>query len=172
MARAYARYARDLDDLVAWLAQQMNQAQLTKLMRIGWETIGKIHARVVAEKLPAGRLDALQLLGVDDVSYGTDHKFLTCVANHETGGIVWPPRVATAPACRHSSTGSPTLRRSRSGRFRSTCQPDMRTRSAPRSPTPRSASTRFGGKAADQVRRDEYNRHGRSSTGEGKWMVR
>ena len=26
------------------------------------------------------------------------------------------------------------------------------------------------GKAADQVRRDEYNRHGRSSTGEGKWI--
>ena len=26
----------------------------------------------------------------------------------------------------------------------------------------------LGGKAADQVRRDEYNRHGRSSSGEGK----
>ena len=28
----------------------------------------------------------------------------------------------------------------------------------------------LGGKAADQVRRDEYNRHGRSSTGESKWI--
>ena len=28
----------------------------------------------------------------------------------------------------------------------------------------------LGGKAADQVRRDEYNQHGRSSTGEGKWI--
>ena len=28
----------------------------------------------------------------------------------------------------------------------------------------------LAGKAADQVRRDEYNRHGRSSTGEGKWI--
>ena len=28
----------------------------------------------------------------------------------------------------------------------------------------------LGGKAADQVRREEYNRHGRSSTGEGKWI--
>ena len=28
----------------------------------------------------------------------------------------------------------------------------------------------LGGKAADQVRRDEYNRHGRSATGEGKWI--
>ena len=28
----------------------------------------------------------------------------------------------------------------------------------------------LGSKAADQVRRDEYNQHGRSSTGEGKWI--
>jgi len=28
----------------------------------------------------------------------------------------------------------------------------------------------LGSKAVDQVRRDEYNQHGRSSTGEGKWI--
>ena len=28
----------------------------------------------------------------------------------------------------------------------------------------------LGCKAADQVRRDEYNRHGRSASGEGKWI--
>ena len=54
--------------LTAWLAQQMNQTQITKLMRIGWETVGKIITRVAAEKLPAGRLDALALIGVDEVS--------------------------------------------------------------------------------------------------------
>ena len=26
---------------------------------------------------------------MDEVSYGADHKFLTCVANHESGAIVW-----------------------------------------------------------------------------------
>jgi transposase len=88
-ARGGARYTRDFDDLVAWLAQQMSQTQVTRLMRIGWETVGNILERVVAEKLPAGRLDDLKLIGVDEVNYGADHKFLTCVANHETGGIVW-----------------------------------------------------------------------------------
>jgi len=88
-ARGGARYTRDFDDLTAWLAQQMSQTQVTRLMRIGWETVGKIVARVVAEKLPTGRLDGLELIGVDEVNYGADHKFLTCVANHETGGIVW-----------------------------------------------------------------------------------
>jgi transposase len=41
-ARGGARYTRDFDDLVAWLAQQMSQTQVTRLMRIGWETVGKI----------------------------------------------------------------------------------------------------------------------------------
>jgi Transposase/Helix-turn-helix domain of transposase family ISL3 len=88
-ARGGARYTRDFDDLTSWLAQQMNQTQITKLMRIGWETVGNIIARVVAEKLPSGRLDALALIGVDEVSDGADHKFLTCVADHERGAIVW-----------------------------------------------------------------------------------
>src|SRR4249920_2067637 len=88
-ARGGARYTRDFDDLTAWLAQQMSQTQVTRLMRIGWETVGKILARVVAEKLDRGRLDGLELIGVDEVNYGADHKFLTCVANHDSGGIVW-----------------------------------------------------------------------------------
>ena len=72
-ARSGARYTRDFDDLTAWLAQQMSQTQVTRLMRIGWETVGKILERVVAEKLPAGRLDGLELIGVDEVSYGADY---------------------------------------------------------------------------------------------------
>ena len=44
-ARAGSPYTRDFDDLTAWLAQQMSQTQVTRLMRIGWETVGKILAR-------------------------------------------------------------------------------------------------------------------------------
>ena len=87
--RPGSQHTRDFEDLTAWLAQQMSQTQVTRLMRIGWETVGNILERVVAEKLPAGRLDGLELLGVDEVSYGADHKFLTCVADHDSGGIVW-----------------------------------------------------------------------------------
>ena len=54
MGALRARYTRDFDDLTAWLAQQMSQTQVTRLMRIGWETVGKILERVVAEKLDPG----------------------------------------------------------------------------------------------------------------------
>ena len=88
-ARGGVRYTRDFDDLTAWLAQQMNQTQITRLMRIGWETVGNIIARVWAEKLTAGRLDGLDLIGVDEVSYGADNRFLTSVVNHQSGAIAW-----------------------------------------------------------------------------------
>jgi transposase len=88
-ARPGAPYTRDFDDLSAWLAQQMSQTQITKLMRIAWESVGKILERVVADYLDQGRLDGLVLIGVDEVSYGADHKFLTCVADHLKPRIVW-----------------------------------------------------------------------------------
>lgn len=88
-ARAGSSYTRDLEDVVAFLAQQMAKTPLAKLMRIGWRSVGKILAGVVADKLDRGRLDALVMIGVDEVSYGADRRFLTCVADHTTGGVVW-----------------------------------------------------------------------------------
>ena len=59
-ARGGARYTRDFDDLIAWLAQQMNQTRSTRLMRIGWETVGNILERVVPRSSTSGRLDGLR----------------------------------------------------------------------------------------------------------------
>jgi len=64
-ARAAALYTRDFEDLTAFVAQQMNQTAVSRLMRIAWRTVGKILQRVVADKLDAGRLDGLVLIGVD-----------------------------------------------------------------------------------------------------------
>src|SRR5450631_433663 len=59
MARAGAKYTREFDDLAAWLAQQMSQTQVTKLLRIGWKSVGSILERVVVDKLDRHRLDGL-----------------------------------------------------------------------------------------------------------------
>ena len=63
-ARAGSPYTRDFEDIVAFLAQQMAKTPITKLMRIGWRSVGKILARVVADKLDRGRLDGLVMIGV------------------------------------------------------------------------------------------------------------
>jgi len=176
-ARPGARYTRDFDDLTAWLAQQMNQTQVTKLMRIAWETVATIVARVVTERLPADRLDGLELIGVDEVSYGADHKFVTCVANHETGGIVWAAKGRNAASLQAFFDGLTDAQKAsiRAVSIDMSAGYENAIRSERGVPHAQVVFDPFhvcqlGSRAVDQVRRDEYNRHGRSSTGEGKWI--
>ena len=69
-ARAGSPYTRDFEDLTAFLAQQMNQTAVCRLMRIAWRTVGKILQRVVSDKLDHDRLDGLVYIGVDEVCHG------------------------------------------------------------------------------------------------------
>jgi transposase len=49
-------------------------------------------ARVVADQLDDSRLDDLFDIGVDEVSYRKQHHYLTLIADHDTGAIVWADR--------------------------------------------------------------------------------
>jgi len=176
-ARGGVRYTRDFDDLVAFLAQQMNQTQVTRLMRIGWETVGNILERVVAEKLDRGRLDGLELIGCDEVNYGADHKFLTCVADHQSGGIVWaaPDRNAASLQAFFDQLTDEQKASIKAVSIDMSAGYEKAIRAPEGVPHAQVCFDPFhvcqlGSKAADQVRRDEYNQHGRSSTGEGKWI--
>jgi transposase len=176
-ARGGARYTRDFEDLTAWLAQQMSQTQVTRLMRIGWETVGKILERVVADELDRGRLDGLSLLGVDEVSYGADHKFLTCVADHQTGGIVWaaPGRSSVSLQAFFDGLTDGQKASIKAVSIDMSAGYEKAIRAPEGVPHAQVCFDPFhvvalGGKAADQVRRDEYNKHGRSASGEGKWI--
>jgi transposase len=88
-ARHGARMTRDVDDLVAWLATKMDKTAVTRLVRINWRTVGAIIERVVADELDPHRLDDLYEIGIDEVSYRKQHHYLTIVANHRTGKVVW-----------------------------------------------------------------------------------
>ena len=176
-ARAGSPYTRDFDDLTAWLAQQMSQTPVTKLMRIGWETVGKTVARVVAEKLPAGRLDGLALLGVDEVSYGADHSFLTSVVDHERGRIVWATKGRNSASLQAFFDGLSDQQKAsiKAVSIDMSAGYEKAIRAPEGLPHAQVCFDPFhvvklGGDAVDKVRRDEYNHHGRSSTGEGKWI--
>ncbi len=93
---------RDFEDLIAFLAQQMAKTPITALLRIGWDTVGSIIERVVADRLDERRLDGLVMIGVDEISYRKGQRYLTSVADHATGAIVWtrPGRnAATLQGC-------------------------------------------------------------------------
>ncbi len=84
-----SRFTRDFEDLVAWVTREMNKTAVKNLLHIAWATVGNIIERVVRRKLDRTRLERLYRIGIDEVSYRKGHKYLTVVADHETGDPVW-----------------------------------------------------------------------------------
>jgi transposase len=176
-ARARAPYTRDFEDLVAWLAQQMAKTPITRLMRIGWESVGRIVERVVGDRLNEDRLDGLVWLGVDEVSYQADHRFLTCVADHQSGAVVWaaPGRNAATLRAFFDQLTTEQKRSIEAVSIDMSAGYEKAIRAKTGVPHARVCFDPFhvvalGGKAVDQVRRAEYNRHGRSATEHGTWV--
>lgn len=89
-ARHRARHSRDLQDVVAWLAQRMDKDSVRRLLRISWAAVRNAVIQVVAEQLDDTRLDGLFRIGVDEISYRKGHRYLTVVADHDRdGAVVW-----------------------------------------------------------------------------------
>lgn len=89
-ARHGAGHTRVFDQQVAWLATQCSKSAITRLMRIAWRTVGAIITRVWADTAPG--IDAfarLRRIGIDEISYKRNHKYLTVVVDHDTGRLVW-----------------------------------------------------------------------------------
>ena len=173
-ARAGSRYTRDFEDVVAWLAQQMAKTPIAGLLRIAWDTVGRIVERVSAEYLDERRLEGLVCIGVDEISYRRHHRYLTSVADHRTGAIVW------CRAGRNSATLSEFFaelgNRKRSIRAVSIDMSGEYQR-AIREAVPDAQVcfdpfhvVRLAARATDQVRRDEWNAHERSHTAAGRWV--
>lgn len=89
-ARPGARHTRDLEDVVAFLAQRCDKTTVARLVRVSWEAVSSIVTRVVASCLDPARLEGLYRIGVDEVSYRKGHRYLTVVADHDrAGAVVW-----------------------------------------------------------------------------------
>ena len=88
-ARYRARFTRDFDDLVAWLATKTDQTAITKLVRIDWETVGRIVGRVAGELLPTDRLSNLFQISIDEVAWRKGHSYLTLIGDHQNSCVVW-----------------------------------------------------------------------------------
>ncbi|MGH3505172.1 MAG: ISL3 family transposase, partial [Nocardioidaceae bacterium] len=89
-ARPGARFTRDFEDVVAWLAQRMDKTAITRLLRCSWEAVANIVERVVADQLDQDRLEEVYRIGVDEVSYRKGHRYLTVVADHDRdGAVIW-----------------------------------------------------------------------------------
>ena len=71
---------------------------MATLLRCSWAAVDHIVARVVADHLNDERLDDLFHLGVDEIAYRRHHQYLTIVADHDTGRVVWVAKGRTKQA--------------------------------------------------------------------------
>jgi len=67
----------------------MDKTAICRLVRIDWDTVGRIITRVMDDGLDPDRLDCLFEIGVDEVSWRKHHKYLTLVSDHRSSTIVW-----------------------------------------------------------------------------------
>ena len=88
-ARPGSRFTADFEDLVGWVATTMDKTAVCRLVRIDWDTTGRIIERVMATGLDPKRLDNLFVAGADEVSWRKGHSYLTLVSNNDTGRFVW-----------------------------------------------------------------------------------
>jgi transposase len=56
-ARPGARFTRDFEDVVAYLAQRTDKTTITRLLRCSWEAVAAVVVRVVADHVDDHRLD-------------------------------------------------------------------------------------------------------------------
>ena len=88
-ARPGSEFTRDFECLVAWLATRTDKSTIKRMLRVDWDTVGRIIKRVCDDELDPDRLDDLYDIGVDEVSWKRQHNYLTLVADHQRRQVVW-----------------------------------------------------------------------------------
>jgi transposase len=88
-ARDGARFTRDFENLVAWLATKTDKTATCRLTRIDWQTIGRVIERVGDELLCEDRLSDLFEISIDEVAWRKGHRYLTLIGDHRRRRVVW-----------------------------------------------------------------------------------
>ena len=84
-------FTKDFDYLVAWLGERLSKTDVSDLMMIDWETVGRCMSRVRKdlEPDPSARYNGLANIGIDETSYRKGHKYITVVVDHDRNQVVW-----------------------------------------------------------------------------------
>jgi transposase len=90
-ARHDDRFSRPFEEFAAWKAAHMPWTRAVAELRITWDALASITARVAADAMSGqDRLAGLQRIGIDEKSRGKGAgKFLVIVTDHDTSRVAW-----------------------------------------------------------------------------------
>jgi len=173
-ARPGSRFTRAFEDVVAFLAQQMAKGPDPAT---GADRLAHRRAHPWSGSSPSASMTAalsgLERVGVDEVSYRRRHRYLTVVADHDTG------RIVSLADGRNSQTlgdlfaelGDPkhSLRAISIDLSGADAKANREQLPGARIPHDPLHVVRVAADAVDQVRHDERNAHHRSHTAAGRW---
>src|SRR4051794_31829742 len=150
----------------------MAKTAIAGLLRIAWDSVGRIVARVMADQLDERRLHGLVAIGVDEISYRRGQRYLTYVADHRSGTIVWcaPGRNSATLQAFFAELGDQrasirAVSIDMSGEYQRAIRQAIPQAEICFDPF---HVCQLASRATDQVRRDEWNAHERSHTPAGR----
>jgi len=88
-ARPGSVFTRPFEDAVSLLAQKLSLTAVSDLMGVAWATVGSIAERLVDELLAEDRFEGLRRIGIDEISYRRQHRYLTIIVDHDRGRVIW-----------------------------------------------------------------------------------
>lgn len=90
-ARHDDRFSRPFEEFAAWKGAHMPWTRVAAELRITWEALANITARVAADAMAGlDRLDGLRRIGIDEKSWGKGSvKYLVIVTDHDAGRVAW-----------------------------------------------------------------------------------
>ena len=90
-ARHDDRFSRPFEEFAAWKAAHMAWTRAAAELRITWEALANITARVAADAAAGlDRLEGLRRIGIDEKSWGKGSgKYLVIVTDHDAGRVAW-----------------------------------------------------------------------------------
>lgn len=91
-AKPHSRFTLDFAYSATWMVKSgLSKKRVSELMRIDWETVGRLVDLVWKDLEPdvSKRLDGLVRIGIDETSYKKGHSYITTVVNHDTNTVIW-----------------------------------------------------------------------------------
>lgn len=86
-----SNFTKEFEKQVAYLALRLNKKEVSRLMRISWNTVGPVLSRAKDRLEPDSsvRFQSLTRIGIDETSYKKGHKYVTVVTDHDINQVVW-----------------------------------------------------------------------------------